>query len=336
MGKTAVRPPKRDRKKTDHLAALADLLGQDFSDPVRLFEHSLALLRERLGADQALLTRVTSLGHEVFWWSAAEAAAMQRILDQPENGLCSWVMSHPNRPLVIRDAQQEPLWRDSPCVAELGIRAYAGVVLREGNRPVGTLCVQHGAPLPMGRGALALLKALGHLLSKTLEAEQLKQELLATRDALELSSAVVQDSALQSGRSGLPNRHYLDIWTRPTVFLARRRGEAMTLMLWAQPWERGLKTRLQAVMDGLRGEDLMVEFSPDHYLLLLPHTTPDGAEVLLARAREQAGIHPTGATLWDPDGEDLSLQAALHHVKQALAEAQAAGRPLVWHPALGA
>jgi hypothetical protein len=329
VGKKNTPAPKPERTRTDHLAALADLLGKDFADPVHLFEHSLALLRERLGAERALLTRETPLGYEVFWWSAADETRLHRIFEHPERGYCPWVISHPNRPLVIRDAEEEPLWKSHPAYRELGLRAYAGVALREGDKVVGTLCVQHGAPLPLGRGALALLKALGHLLSKTLEAEQLKQELLATRDALELSSAVVEDSALQSPRSGLPNHHYLDIWTRATVFLARRRHEEIALVLWSQPMERGLKTRLQSVSAALRGEDLLVELSPDHYLLLLPRTTITGAQVLMARIWGQLGMHLAGATLWQPGDEDLTMRQALHRASRALAEARSHAEPLL-------
>lgn len=323
----------RAQKKVDHLAALANLLGEDSANPAHLFEHGLALLMERLRADRALLTRVAGLGHEVFWWASADESAMRRIFEHPEQGYCPWVMAHPERPLVVRDATLTPLWRDSPAWRELGIRAYAGVALRNGDKVVGTLCVQHGEAQAFGRGGLALLKALGHLFSKTLEAEHLKQELQATRDALELSSAVVQDSALQSSRSSLPNRRYLDIWLRATVFLARRRDERMALVLWSQPMERGLKARMQALSDALRGEDLLVEAATDQYLLLMPHTTPDGAGILLARVREALGTHPAGGTLWDPKDEDLALRQALHRAHRAMTEARNQGAPLVWHMA---
>ena len=325
----------RTRQDVDHLAALADLLAKDSAEPARLFEHGLALLMERLGAERALLTRVSGLGHEVFWWASTDEAAMHRIFAHPEQGYCPWVMAHPNRPLVVKDAEAEPLWQESPALRELGIRAYAGVALRDGEKVVGTLCVQHSQPQTFGRPALALLKALGHLFSKTLEAEHLKQELQATRDALELSSAVVQDSALQSGRSGIPNRRYLDIWLRATVFLARRRKERMALVLWTQPMERGLKSRMMAISDALRGEDLLVELGTDQYLLLMPHTDPDGARILLDRVREQLGSHPAGGTLWDPLDEDLDLREALGRASRALAEARGKDSLLVWHLAPG-
>ena len=320
----------RAGKKVDHLAALANLLAEDSADPAHLFEHGLALLMERLQADRALLTRVAGLGYEVFWWAAEDEKAMRPIFQHPDRGYCPWVMTHPERPLVVRDALAEPMWRESAAWTDLGIRAYAGVALHDGNKVIGTLCVQASKARVFGRGALTLLKALGHLFSKTLEAEHLKQELQATKDALELSSAVVQDSALQSARSGLPNRRYLEIWLRATVFLARRRNEQMALALWTQPMEKGLKVRMQAISDALRGEDLLVELAADQYLLLMPHTAPEGAGTLLARVRAALGTHPAGGTLWDPQGEDLSLREALRRASRALAEARDQGLPLVW------
>jgi GAF domain-containing protein len=316
---------------TDHLAALADLLAESHAEPAKLFEHGLSLLMDRLKVDRALLTRASGLGYEVFWWAARDGEALHKIFKSPEKGFCPWVMAHPERPLVIKDAKRESRWSTNPAWTELGIRSYVGVALIDAGIVTGCLCVQYSRPRIFDRGAISLVKAMGHLLSKTLETEHLKQELQATRDALELSSAVVEDSALQSSRSGLPNRHYLEIWLRSTVFLARRRQESMALILWNQPMERGLKSRLQTVSAALRGEDLMVELTPDHYLLLMPHTTPVGAEILLARIQETLGRHPAGGVVWDPEGADLHLKGSLTHAARALAEGRTRGLALVWH-----
>ncbi len=324
------KPDKRRASTADHLAALSELLQNTHTDPARLFEHGLALLVQALGVDRALLTRVTGLGHEVFWWATAPRASMTGIFESPEKGYCPFVIAHPDRPLTIPDAQADPRWRKSPGCVELGIRAYAGVALKDGDRATGTLCVQHHAPRAFTRAELALLRTMGHLLSRTLEAENLKRELQAALDALELSSAIVEDSALTSARSGLPNRRYLDIWLKSSLFMARRRKEAMTLALWSQPLVTGTKGRLAAAGGHLRGEDLLVELSADQYLLLLPHTSSDGAEVLLQRLREALGAHPTGATLWLPDGKDMTLKSALHRVAKAFTEANRQGLDLVW------
>jgi GGDEF domain-containing protein len=325
------KPAKVAKDSLDHLAGLSELLQASRTDSARLFEHGLALLVQAFGVDRALLTRVTGLGYEVFWWAVGPKATMDPIFEAPEKGFCPFVIEHPERPLIIKHAGADPHWRKSPACMELGIQAYAGVALKVGDETVGTLCVQHHAPRTFTHTELSLLQTMGHLMGRTLESENLKQELRAALDALELSSAIVEDSAMQSSRSGLPNRHYLDVWLRATLFLARRRREPMTLALWSQPMVTGTKGRLAAVAAHLRGEDLLVELSTDQYLLLMPHTTDAGAEVLLTRLREVLGEHPTGATLWLPDGKDMTLKSALRRVAKAFTDASREGSPLVWH-----
>jgi GGDEF domain-containing protein len=325
------KPVKHRTGSTDHLAALSDLLRDSSADPARLFEHGLALLVRALGVDRALLTRVTGLGYEVFWWAAGPRANMDGVFEAPERAYCPFVLDHPDRTLTIKDAAADPRWRKSPAYLELRIRAYAGVALRVGDSAFGTLCVQHHAAHAFTGSDLSLLKTMGHLMSRTLESENLKQELRAALDALELSSAIVEDSALLSARSGLPNRRYLDIWLRSSLFMARRRREPMILALWSQPMVPGIKGRLAAFSGHLRGEDLLVELSTDQYLLLMPHTSDRGAEVLLARLRETLGNHPTGATLWLPDGNDMTLKSALMRVAKAFTDASREGSVVAWN-----
>ncbi len=325
------KPVKRRSGTSDHLAALSELLQDSHTDSARLFEHGLALLVQALGVDRALLTRVTGLGFEVFWWAVAPRSTMDGIFDAPEKGFCPFVMAHPDRPLLIEDSAADPRWRKSPGCLEMGIRAYAGVALKHGDKAHGTLCVQHRKARKFTRAEVALLRTMGHLMARTLETENLKQELRSALDAIELSSAIVEDSALLSARSGLPNRRYLDIWLRSSLFMARRRKEPMVLALWSQPMAAGVKGRLAALSGHLRGEDLLVELSVDQYLLLLPHTTSSGAEVLLARVSELRGIRPTGATLWLPDGKDMTMKSALRRVAKAFTDANREGSNLVWN-----
>jgi GGDEF domain-containing protein len=326
-----IEPAKPHTGSLDHLAALADLLRDSRTDAAQLFEQGLALLRQTLGVDQALLTRVTELGHEVLWWSSASDTDMAGIINAPEKGFCPFVIAHPDRQITIHDSAAEPIWSQSPGYLELGIRAYAGVALKVGDKPMGTLCVQHYAPCTFTHADLALLKTMGHLMARTFESENLKQELQAALEALELSSAIVEDSALLSTRSGLPNRRYLDIWLRSTLFLARRRREPMALALWSQPLVPGTPGRLATVAGRLRGGDLLVELSTDQYLLLLPNTLVPGAELLLARLRESSGNHPTGATLWLPDGKDMTMKSALRRVAKAFTDANREGSALLWN-----
>jgi len=321
---------KRRSAKGNHLAALADLLNASRTDPARLFEHGLALLVDRLGVDRAMLTRVTGLGYEVFWWAVADGADMNGVFEAPEKGFCPWVLAHPDRPLTIRDTSLEARWRKSAGYQELGIRAYSGVALKERENVVGTLCVQSHTPKAFDRSETELIRAMGHLMARTLESESMKQELHGALDALELSGAIVEDSALQSARSGLPNRRYLDIWLRASLFMARRRKEPIALALWSQPLITGARGRLAAAASRLRGEDLLIELSADQYLLIMPHTSEEGAEVLITRLRGILGEHPTGATLWFPGEDDMTLKSALTRAARAFTEANREGALLHW------
>jgi len=326
----AAKPTKRRSGTTVHLSALSELLRDSRADAARLFEHGLQLLVQTFGVDQALLTRVTHLGHEVLWWASANGSKPTGIFETPEKGFCPFLIANPERSLTIKDSALESRWKKSSAHLELGIRAYAGVALKVGDQVHGTLCVQHHAPRTFTKAELALLKTLGHLVERTLEAENIKQELQAAMDALELSSAIVEDSALVSARSGLPNRRYLDIWLRSSLFMARRRREPMALALWSQPLVPGTKGKLATAAAHLRGEDLLVELSTDQYLLLLPHTADSGADVLLDRLSQTLGPHPTGAALWLPDGKDMTMKSALRRVAKAFTDANREGLPRLW------
>lgn len=326
----STRTNRRSSAPPGHLAALATLLQASQTNSAHLFEHGLALLVRALRVDRALLTRVTPLGYEVFWWAVGPRSDMAPIFKAPEKGFCPALLAHPERPLMIRNAANEPRWARSAAWLELGIKAYLGVAVEVKGEPMGTLCVQHHGPKAFTRAELALVKAMASLMARALETEHLKGELQSALEALELSSALVEDSTLQSTRSGLPNRRYLEVWMKPALFMARRRREPLGLALWSQPMQVGTKRGFAKAMGLLRGEDLLVELSADQYLLVLPHTSEVGVATLLERLQETLGVHPTGATLWFPDGEDMTLGSALRRAGKAFTDAHREGSPLVW------
>ena len=318
--------PRRHRP----LGCVADLLQESRTDPARLFEQGLALLVQELGVDRALLTRVTGLGREVFWWATGPHGDMGPVFQAPEKGFCTMVLAEPEHTLVVQDAAGDPRWRQHAGRLDLGIEAYLGHVLLVQGQPTGTLCVHHGARRRFTRNERALVRVLACLMARTLEVEHLKEELRGAQTALELSSAIVEDSALQSPRSGLPNRRFMDIWMTSVLPMARRRREPLALALWSQPMLPGTRGRLARAAALLRGEDLLAEVSRDQYLLLLPQTSEAGASALLDRLREVLGSHPTGATLWFPTDGDLTLGGALRRASTAFATACRQEHPLVW------
>jgi hypothetical protein len=159
--------------------------------------------------------------------------------------------------------------------------------------------------------------AVANIISRTLEIEQLKHELRLTRDALELTSAVVEDSALQTSGSGLPNQRYLEIWLKANLFLAKRRGDLMAVVLWRMSLAGPARKHLTTVAAALRGEDLMVDLGREQFLLLLPRTPVDGTNILLNRMRELLGPLSMGATMWDPEVDDIHLRRAMARCEKA-------------------
>ena len=319
--------PKRGRSVPGslfqgHLHALGELVDRAFPDPTQLFDHGLALLVQHLGVDCAVMSRLTELGWEAFWWSTGEGVRPDQAIHEPALTFCPHVLEHPGRTLMIRDASTDPAWKGHVATLELGVKAYLGASLDPAGRIRGVLSVISGRPKAFSRAEIAMVKALANLFGKTLEVEQLKHELRVTRDALDLTTAVVEDCALEAPASRLPNPHYLDIWLRANLFLARRRCEAMAVVRWRMPLNREAKCALQEIADALRGEDLLVDLGREDFLLLLPRTVQEGAQILLDRIRLRLGGLPMGATLWSPihkaDRDDLMLRNALQRAAQAL------------------
>jgi hypothetical protein len=335
--------PKRTRaiRSADpkgHLHALGQLVDRAFPDPTQLFDHGLALLVQQLGVDRAVMSRLTELGWEAFWWATAEGVEPDLAIHEPTHNFCPHVLENPGRTLMIRDATTDPAWKGHRATRQLGIKAYLGASLNQSGRIMGVLSVTSGRPKAFSRAEIAMVKALANLFGKTLEVEQLKHELQVTRDALDLTTAVVEDSALEAPASRLPNIHYLDIWLKANLFLARRRGEAMAVVRWRMPLNRESKRALQEISDALRGEDLLVDLGHEEFLLLLPRTAQDGAQILLDRIRLRLGSIAMGATLWNPihkaDRNDLVLRNAIKRAVLGLARSQELakekGAQVVW------
>ena len=311
--------------------ALLELLQAGPSETTELFSNSLDLLVERLGMDLAMLTRVTDLGYEVFWWKAKPGFPAEPFLFSPVGAFCDRVVAWPQRTLVIRDARNDPVWRKDPVVVTRGVESYLGAPLWEGGEVIGTLGVQGSSPRDFKHSEVALVAAVAKLLSKTLEIENLKSQLRLAREALELSSAVVEDSALHNVQSGLPNRHYLDVWMKANLTLARRNRESMSLMLIRPPDAQVVAM----ILETLRGADLMVDMGDGSVLMVLPGTQPEGVPILHGRLAELAGgALLAGATVWDPEQDDLVLRSALRRLHDALKESSTTpGHRLHWVPA---
>ena len=310
---------------------LVDFLQAAPAEAPELFSASLDLLVRRLDMDLALMTKETDLGCEAFWWSTRPGFPAESFIQDPATPFWDRMMEGTLRGLVVRDAHADPLWSANPQVRARGIRSYLGAPLWEEGRIVGVVSVQGAAPRDFTREEVALVAAVAKLVSRTLEIEHLKSQLQLTRDALELSSAVLEDSSLHSPASGLPNLRYLEVWLKANLSLARRNRETLPLMLLRLEGASARPDVLVRMGGTLRGVDLLVDQGDGTFLLLLPGTPVPGVSQLLERLRALSPhSFPAAATVWDPLEDDLLLRSALRRLREALAWSRGQEDHLVW------
>lgn len=314
--KTRTGRPALDVKPGRAMRALGELLRNQDPDPFSLYDASLELLVRQFLVDHAVMMRLSQGKLDTFWWVQAGSGAREPVELHQSLRLCEQVLKAPEGSLALGSvfASEGGPW----------LQAFAGVVLRERGVPVGTLAVLHSQPFAFGPEDLDFIKSVAGLLGRVLELENMKYELQVAQESLALSSAIVQDGALESEATGLPNGRYLEVWIQGNMHHARRNKESLSLALWNGRGEADGQ-RLRKAMQALRGNDLLVEPSPNRFLLLLPQTLQEGATILLERLAAELGDPPMGATLWMPDRDDLLLHAALRRAEQALQESLKAG-----------
>jgi hypothetical protein len=323
---SGVRAPRKPRRAL-HLDVLRDLVEPGFPDPTELFEKGLKLLVTQLLVDRAVIVRITDLGFETLWWATLDGKELDLSAYDPIKDFCPQVLEHAPRTLVIHDARLESDIKPAAHAASMPVRSYIGVPLRRAEQIIGVLSVQSADLKKFSRADIILVSMVANLLGSAMEIELLKQELHMTREALDLTMSVVEDSALEAQGTRLPSRRYLDIWLRAYLFMARRRAEAMALVLWKIPLSRETRKALREISDQARGEDLLVDMGQETFLLLLPRTTLEGAHFLVERVAAKFGPIPVGVSLWNPedaaDRDDLTIREALRRAQEALKASQA-------------
>jgi GGDEF domain-containing protein len=307
--------------------ALADLAEKEFPHATQFFIQGLDLLVKQLDVDRAALTRTTSQGLETCWWALGEDVGEEDAIHETDEFFGPRVMDAPTKALSIPDLEADPELAGHPSARRLGIRAYLGLPLRSAGKCIGILSLQSIRPRTLTEDELAFARIAAFLFTRTLDSETLRADLQATRNVLDLTAAVVEDHSLESPATRLPNRRYLEIWLKAHLYLAQRRGEAMSVIHWLISLDPTTRQNLRDIAAALRGEDLLVDLGDEEVILLLPHTGIEGAQILLDRIREVLGPVPMGATLWQPlhpvDSEDLAIQQAVLRASEARSYSEA-------------
>lgn len=310
-----------DVKPGRAMRALGELLRNQDPDPFMLFDASLELLVRQFMVDHAIITRLSDGKLDTFWWVQAGSGALEPLELNQSLRLCERVLEEPEGCLAIGSV--------FPSEGGPWLRAFAGVVLREQGCPVGTLAVLHSHPFAFSGDDLDFIRSVAGLLGRVLELENLKYKHHVAEEALALSTAVLQDSVLESPTTKMPNARFLDVWIKTHMYQARRQKESLSLALWEIQGSNH-KADLAKIRKELRGSDLLVELATDRFLLLLPNTIQEGAQIVLDRLHSELHGPPMGATVWMPGRDDLVLRAALRRAEEALLSSTREGSGIHW------
>jgi len=149
----------------------------------------------------------------------------------------------------------------------------------------------------------------------------------------------VQDLARHDALTGLPNRRVLQELLPREMARARRREAPLCLAIvdidhfkayndthGHLAGDEVLRACAREWDNALRGEDTLVRFGGEEFLVLLPDTEPDQAAEIVERLREQTPLEQTcsaGLALWD---YAESIDELLRRADEALYLAKAGGR----------
>ena len=157
----AIRAPRR-------LAAVrrAGLAGTAGEEPFA----QLARLAARLTHSPTALVSLVDEDRQVFKGACGVAEPWGSEGWTPlSHSFCKHVVAS-GGPLVVEDAREHPLLRDNPAIRDMGVIAYLGVPLRDGQGNVlGSLCVVDCAPRRWTDEEVEVVRALAPTVMTTLE-----------------------------------------------------------------------------------------------------------------------------------------------------------------------
>ena len=151
------------------------------------FDRLAATVARELGVDRSLVVLVSKAGQVMPGaFGLPEPWATRRSM--PLSHSLSQRVTASGRPLVLRDAREDPATAQSPSVRELGVVAYAGMPLWDAHgRPIGVLVAIHTTPRDWTAEELERLRRLAAEGSRQLQVQAVE---LAEREAL---AAAVRD-----------------------------------------------------------------------------------------------------------------------------------------------
>jgi GAF domain-containing protein len=137
--------------------------------PYAGFDRYTAEAAKQLDAPVALVSLVDS-ERQFFPSRAAEAEPFKSLEETPLSySFCKHAVER-KAPLVINNAEQEPLVADNPAVEEFDVIAYAGApIMTTDDQALGTLCVMDHRPRTWTPEEVELLSDLAAVVAREIE-----------------------------------------------------------------------------------------------------------------------------------------------------------------------
>ncbi len=250
-----------------------------------LLERIVDIVRDVAGYYRVSLVLPTEDGRLGVGASSGPANPVQVQRRPASNGVTEWVFAHA-QPLIIPDVSRDPRYTGT----DASVRSELAFPLSSRGRVIGVLDAESQSPNAFTQADLTLMSAVGSQLAASLEAAQmhdlLKRE--ATRDPL----------------TRLANRRVLLERMEQQIAHAERHNEAFSVVfldvdqLKAVNDTHGhmagdalLREVATALIEAVRGEDLVARFGGDEFVVLLPATLAGPAEVVGARIKEAIRRH---------------------------------------------
>jgi PAS domain S-box-containing protein len=214
------------------------------------FDRLTALVREMLGVPTALISLVDD--ERQFFKSClglAEPWASQR--ETPlSHSFCQYVV-HEAKPLLIEDARAHAVLRHNGAVRDMGVVAYAGMPIRDGDGMVlGSLCAIDVVPRAWTEREITLLEALAAAVSSEIALQRQATIALALADASYREVVDALDEVVFRADADARWTWLSPAWTRLTGFAVEESlGSAVWNML-ADEHRAGAAQRIRAFLGG--------------------------------------------------------------------------------------
>jgi len=268
---------------------------------VEKWQKAVDVLAVLVGVPAALVMRINGPDIEVFRASRTQGNPYS-VGDSEHlvgSGLyCETVINSRDK-LLVPDAAADPDWKNNPDV-KLNMISYLGFpIIRPDNQVFGTLCILDDHNNSYGEDVENLMLEFKDMLETHLDLLEKNNHLNRSLSEIRRLSAELSEMARTDPLTGLLNRRSFDSIFQTEQSRASRSGSQLCLAmcdidgfkkindtLGHLAGDRILKCVADAFLERKRGQDYIFRWGGDEFLLLMPETSPGGAETFVSGVME--------------------------------------------------